>query len=111
MRILIGQIVIFSLLFGSIEGTTDTLLHGQPHGDEAAHQAEFGHPLDEHDGNVPDSDLDGDHCDHCCHGHCSTIVCPVGSCIAPVSADDRRIANQPHLQSFARAPPTPPPNA
>ena len=111
MHRFVSQIVIVSLLFMSMEGATDIPLDSVPHRDDAAHLSEFGHALDKHDGSVPDSELDGDHCEHCCHGHCSTIVSQVGSCIVPLSTDERRGANQSHLRNFAQAPPTPPPNA
>ncbi|MEL7025277.1 MAG: hypothetical protein AAGL69_16205 [Pseudomonadota bacterium] len=111
MRRFVSQIVILSMLFMSIEGASDMLLDGVPHGNDAAHAAEFGHALDKHDGSVSDSQLDGDHCEHCCHGHCTAIVSQVDPCVAPLSTDERRGANQNVLRNFAQAPPTPPPNA
>lgn len=111
MRSLIGQIVIVSLLFVSLEGTTDVVTDGVPHGDEVSHQSEFGHSLEKHDGSVPDSELDGDHCEHCCHGHSSTITSQLASNIAPEVSGDRLADHRNHLQNFAQAPPTPPPNA
>ena len=111
MRFLICHIVILSVLFVSLEGAADMVMDGVPHGDDTAHQSEFGHPLEEHDGSVPDSELDGDHCNHCCHGHSSTITSQVASVIAPVIASDSRAEHNNQVRNFAQAPPTPPPNA
>ena len=111
MRTLIGHIVIFSVLFLSLEGATDVAIDGVPHGDEGAHLSEFGHPLEEHDGSVPDSQLDGDHCEHCCHGHSSTIVSQLASINAPLIASGHRAEKKDRVRNFTQAPPTPPPNA
>ncbi len=103
--------LVLSLLFASMESATDTIVDGVPHGDEASHQTEFGHALDAHDGSVPDSELDGEHCEHCCHSHCSAINPQSMSGIASIVVDHCCIANHPQVLRLAQAPPTPPPNA
>ena len=111
MRISLSHIVILALLFSSLEGVTDVVVDGMPHGDDVAHQSEFGHALEDHDGSVPDSELDGEHCKHCCHSHSSTISALVVTSIAPVKTGDRRSNPKSYILNFSQAPPTPPPNA
>lgn len=111
MRRFVSQLVIVSVLFMGIEGATDTLPDGVPHGDDGAHWVELGHALDKHDGSVPESQLDGDHCQHCCHGHCTTIVSQFCLCLALIGSGEIRSPDPSHLRNFAQAPPTPPPNA
>lgn len=111
MRSFIGHFVIFSLLFVSLEGATDVVIDGVPHGDDASHQQEFGHPLDAHDGETSDTELDGEHCNHCCHGHTAGISATVASLSTPYVTSDRPSGNSNHVHNFAQAPPTPPPNA
>jgi hypothetical protein len=103
--------VMISVLFVSLEGTTDVVMDGVLHGDDVVHHSEFGYSLEDHDGSVTDSELNDDHCQHCCHGHSSTITSQVDSIVAPVLAGDRRVDNQIDVRNFAQAPPTPPPNA
>ena len=110
MRALICKLMMLSLLFVSLEGVADVVIDGIPHGDESSHQAEFGHPLDNHDGKVSDTELDGEHCEHCCHGHSSVMTAPVVSLQTPVLLRDLRVARSPFVHNFAQAPPTPPPN-
>ncbi|HNP65445.1 MAG TPA: hypothetical protein PKH39_16030 [Woeseiaceae bacterium] len=100
-----------SVLFVSLEATADVVTDGVPHGDDVAHQSEFGHPLEDHDGSVPDTELDGDHCQHCCHGHSSTITSQPAAFIAAMIAGARRVDNLVDVRNFGQAPPTPPPNA
>ncbi len=100
-----------SVLFMSLEGAADVVMDGVPHGDDVSHQSEFGHPLEDHDGSVPDTELDGDHCQHCCHGHSSSITSQLFSFVPPMNAGDRRVDTQSDVRNFGQAPPTPPPNA
>ena len=89
-----------SVLFVSLEATADVVTDGVPHGDDVAHQSEFG-----------DTELDGDHCQHCCHGHSSTITSQPAAFIAAMIAGARRVDNLVDVRNFGQAPPTPPPNA
>jgi len=111
MRSFICNFVIFSVLFVSLESAADVVMDGFPHGDDASHQQEFGHHLDAHEDGSPSSDLDGDHCNHCCHGHSSSIAGYVSITVPIFNADGQRVRPAPHVRNLAQAPPTPPPNA
>ena len=104
------QIVIFSLLFVSIEGAADVVLDGVPHGSDSSHLEEFGHLLNAHDGEIPDKVLDGEHCEHCCHGHSVSIVMNVACIPMPASGSSPELSHSDFVLSLAQAPPTPPPN-
>lgn len=112
MRSLVCKIVIVSFLFVSIEGAADVVVDGMPHGDATSHQEEFGHPLDAHGGELSDTELDGEHCSHCCHGHCSGITDSSDLTASRESTHanphDRYID---HLPLLFLTPPTPPPDA
>lgn len=110
MRSFICHYVIFSLLFVSLEATTDVFVDGVPHGDDASHQQEFGHPLDAHDGEASAAELDDDHCEHCCHGHSASMTAQVAALAAPILCHDYGIGRSTRIRNFAQAPPTPPPN-
>ena len=112
MRSLISHVIVFALLLMSLEGATGSLIEGVPHGgDNGSHQIEFGHGLVDHDRNVPDSELDDDHCKHCCHGHCFTGLPISAQITVPDGSRDRISVNKWRISNFAQAPPTPPPNA
>lgn len=111
MRTFLSHIVVLALLFSSLEGVTDVVVDGMPHGDDVSHQSEFGHALGEHDGSVPDTDLDDEHCKHCCHSHSSTMSALVVTSIDSVRTGDRRSNPTSYILNFSQAPPTPPPNA
>lgn len=103
--------MIVAFLAVSLEGAAEVVVDGVPHGDEAAHQAEFGHALDAHDGSTPDSELDGEHCEHCCHGHASSITASVSATGAAMIERVHSLARGANLHTLTHAPPTPPPNA
>lgn len=103
--------VMISVLFASMDSAMDAAFDGMPHGDEVAHQDEFGHPLDAHDGTSSDTELDGEHCDHCCHGHSASITGVSVAVHLPPTGDTRTARSTSLLRNLAQAPPTPPPNA
>ena len=111
MRTFLCILLTVSMLFAGLEASADLVIDGMPHGDETSHQAEFGHSLDEHDGGQSDTELDGEHCGHCCHGHCASMLGILSSpTILPRSAG-LRASRSADVLNFAQAPPTPPPNA
>lgn len=111
MRSVICHFVILSVLFVGLESAADVVMDGYPHGDDASHQEEFGHQLDAHEDGSPSSELDGEHCQHCCHGHSASITGDITIAVPTLVADDPRIRRAPYVGNFAQAPPTPPPNA
>ncbi len=111
MRSFICYFVIFSVLFVGLESAADVVMDGYPHGDDTSHQEEFGHQLDAHEVGTPDRELDGDHCDHCCHGHSTSIAAQISSIAQPCVADEHFTGRSDHIRNLAQAPPTPPPNA
>lgn len=111
MRALTCKILLVCFLFVSIEGAADIVVDGVPHGDSTSHAEEFGHALDAHDGDTSTTELDGEHCDHCCHGH-SVGMPHSGWLAAPAKNQDsiqQRFLDR--LLDYRIAPPTPPPNA
>jgi hypothetical protein len=98
-----------SVLFMSVDGAADEASTGHPHGGDP------GHFVDEHTVVAADttsmSDLDIDHCEHCCHGHTSSITGHVKIVVPTLIATDQRVGRAKHIHNFAQAPPTPPPNA
>lgn len=88
----------------------DTAFNGVPHGGEVAHQDEFGHSLDAHDGTSSDTELDGEHCDHCCHAHSASITGASFAAALPMIGDSHIARSASLLRNLAQAPPTPPPN-
>jgi hypothetical protein len=84
---------------------------GVPHGTDETHQSEFGHSLQAHDGDQSDTELDGEHCEHCCHGHSAGLNTVVAALTMPYTRSNQRIASPSHIRNLAQAPPTPPPNA
>jgi len=104
-------VVILSVLFASLEGAADVAIDGIPHGDEVTHEQEFGHSLDRHGGEQSDTELDGDHCDHCCHGHTSSLVAAIAAFSTTTFLSGQPIGRSANILNFAQAPPTPPPNA
>jgi len=110
MRALICQVVILSVLFMSLEGATDVITDGLPHGDETSHQEEFGHGLQAHQGEQSDAELDGDHCEHCCHGHTASTH-SISTTNPVLTGREHQATRSTYLPNLAQAPPTPPPNA
>ena len=111
MRSFACQLVVVSLLFVSVEGATDIVIDGIPHGEAAAHQQEFGHSLDDHNGDLSDRELDGDHCDHCCHVHAVSITTSAPAILLADLTTRQVPAQSDSIVGLPQAPPTPPPNA
>ena len=110
MRFFLSNLALLSFLFVSIEGAADVVVDGIPHGDPISHEQEYGHALDAHGGEISDSELDGDHCDHCCHGHSSGIA--HSNFVSALGGSGQRVLvlhNEP-LPDFLLTPPTPPPD-
>ncbi len=110
MRSFMSILALLSFLFVSIEGTADVVLDGIPHGDPISHEQEFGHSLEAHDGEQSDAELDGDHCEHCCHGHSSSLA---HSHFVNVPVEDGKQSLDPRddlLPDLPLSPPTPPPD-
>lgn len=79
------------------------------HNDDQSHQEEFGHGLSSYGGDVSDEELDGEHCKHCCHGHCAAITILAELLVDRQSAVEVSVYSRRHV-SKELAPPTPPPN-
>jgi len=98
-----------SVLFMSVDGAADVASTGHPHGGDPTHL------VDEHTVASPDvaseSELDIDHCEHCCHVHTSSITGQVTIAVPVLIAGYQKVRRAPHVCNFAQAPPTPPPNA
>jgi hypothetical protein len=94
-----------------MDSAMDTAFDGAPHGDKVAHLDEFGHSLDAHDGTPSDTELDGEHFDHCCHAHPASITGTLLITALPMIGDNQVVGRSSPLHNFAQAPPTPPPNA
>jgi hypothetical protein len=107
MRFFVCVTIILSMLFLSLDGAIDIASEGHPHEDaaepvdaDAVAAAEPGE----------DTDTEHNHCEHCCHGHVSSIVVQLPSMPFHATATG---FSPPVAFSFrhSKAPPTPPPNA
>lgn len=88
----------------SVEGAADMGKSGHAHTDHAS----------EHVSAVTveaASDVDANHCDHCCHGHFSGITSPIVSSHAFAYTSEHQSARKSIINNFGHAPPTPPPTA
>ena len=101
--------VMISVLFMSVDGAADVATTGHPHGGDPEHFIDE-HTITSLDA-TSESELDIDHCDHCCHGHTPSITGQVTTALPTLILSDQRIGIAPHVRNFAQAPPTPPPNA
>ena len=110
MRYFLSNLAVFTLLFASIEGATDLVVHGLPHGDSTMHGEVHNHALDAHDDERSNGKFDGLHCDHCCHAHLSSIA-QLHPCIASIeySRQTIELSNE-AIPDYLVAPPTPPPD-
>ena len=91
-----------SVLFMNAEGALDMASDGHPH------SADLSHQVDTTSGT--DTDQNGNHREHCCHGHVAFIGIPLASTTLG-NASDRQGSDARRLLNHAQAPPTPPPNA
>lgn len=109
MRTFFHNFVMLSVLFLSIGSVADTMSDGHPHEGDLALQADASQLLS--DDSSPNHDHEGEHFEHCCHGHVAGIsVLP----LAPtqhVGARNHQSRDASRLVNHAQAPPTPPPNA
>ena len=108
MRTLICQLVLLSVLVMSAEGAMDVATDGLPHGDDPTHQIDATQSSSS-DTNS-DTDLEGVHCQHCCHGHVS-ITPHFLATTAHNSATEHQTGQTPYVLNYAQAPPVPPPDA
>lgn len=111
MRSFICNFVIFSVLFVGLESAADVVVDGYPHEEITTHQDEFGHQLDAHEDGTPDSELDGEHCNHCCHGHSPGFAAQLTVMTPHYATDEHHTRRSDHVHNLAQAPPTPPPTA
>ena len=109
MKTFLQNIVILSLVLVSLEGAADVFAENFPHGDETSHLEEFGHGLQAHGGELSDAELDGEHCQHCCHGHCSASA-STAIAYSPLLVQNRQSLYTSNITERPLAPPTPPPN-
>ena len=109
MSLILPRILILSLILVSLEAMSDLDIGDLLHNDDQSHLKEFGHGLSSHGGELSDEELDGEHCQHCCHGHTSSISGHLTAMNCDVT-DQRFSIYEPHILNFAQAPPTPPPN-
>lgn len=113
MRRVMPMLLLFSMLFASLDGAVDIAKAGHSHDDPAIQHAEVLHAAAGNlDGGSEGSDtFTPDHCEHCCHGHTSGLM----SVAALPHSECPTAAHAPHadtsILNFAQTPPTPPPNA
>jgi hypothetical protein len=109
MQTFICQLVMLSVLVMSAEGATDVATDGVPHGDDLMHQIDATKSCSSDTSS--DTDLEGVHCQHCCHGHVVSITPHFLATTAHTAATEFQPGETPHVPNYAQAPPTPPPNA
>ena len=110
MRSLICKLAILSILLVSVEGAADVVVDGVPHGDPAGHLQEFGHSLEAHTDESSNALSDGEHCEHCCHGHSSSIAQSELMTTAAESHGTTQTLYVDQLWFLFLSPPTPPPD-
>ena len=95
--------MIIALLWMGVDGIADRMSEGHPHADELAHHIDA----------APEStpDVTPDHCEHCCHGHTSSLTQSVVSASAVAAVGTVHLERPRHIQNLDTAPPTPPPTA
>jgi len=109
MSLILPRILILSLLLVSLEAMSDLDVGDLLHNDDQSHLKEFGHDLSSHGGDVSDEELDGEHCQHCCHGHCAAMTTLTLLLSDQQSENGVSGYNGIHV-SQVLVPPTPPPN-
>ena len=103
MRYFLSKLAIFTLLFASIEGATDVVVHGLPHSDLTVSERAHNHASDQ-------LDVESAHCDHCCHAHLSSIA-SLGTINLTVEySGQTMVMTDEALPEFSIAPPEPPPD-
>lgn len=111
MQSFIRHIVVCLLILSSLEAAADIIVDSFLHGDNTVHEEEFGHQLDVHDEGSSDSEVDDEHCRHCCHGHGVGLAVLASPSSFVFNTNDKRLYRGPNVPALAQAPPTPPPNA
>jgi len=112
MRTLLCHGLLLSLIFASVEGAADLMVDGFPHDTEVvSHQDEFGHSQEAHEDGTSGSDVNDDHCKHCCHAHSAGITSQFDTLSKPAWVREPIVERSSYLLNLAQAPPTPPPNA
>ncbi len=107
MRQFLYYFVMLSVLFMSLDAAADTVIEGHPHSDDPTHQID---KLKTSSVDAPaNTDLNTDHCEHCCHGHCANIIDQFAPTIPPTNARDPINGRVRGIRNLAQAPPTPPP--
>ncbi len=119
-RTSVSHLLILALLFISMEGAMDSVAGVHPHGDEYGHHISRDagalttliEPTasNSNTGSLIDDKSDGEHCQHCCHGHASSISTQHDSNISDHPSRPPFHFFQAQLLSLAQAPPTRPPN-
>jgi len=110
MRTVLNSLLIMLVLVTSVEGTIDRASAGHPHGEETTHELADSDPHDHaRSSELSDDEAAESHCEHCCHGHSSSItssspeksIDPLRSCVV-VGYNDS-------FKALSLEPPTPPP--
>lgn len=100
-----------TVLVMSAEGAMAVAGDGHPFGDDLMHQIDVtkSSSID----TSSDSDLEGVHCENCCHGHGHVVsITPyLAAYTVHIGAIKHQRGETPHVLNYAQAPPTPPPNA
>jgi len=109
MSLILPRILILSLVLVSLEAMSDLNIGDLLHNDDQSHLKEFGHGLSSHGGEASDEELDGEHCQHCCHGHCAATPTLTQLLTNRHSANGVSGYDSGHA-SQVLTPPTPPPN-
>ena len=109
MRTFICQLVMLSVLVMSAEGAMDVATDGLPHGDDLMHQIDA--TKSSSNDTSSNTDLEGVHCQHCCHGHVLSITPHFLATTAHIAATEHQCGETPYVLNYAQAPPIPPPNA
>jgi len=104
-RPFISYLFIFSMLFMSVESAVDSIGGEHPHGGEYAHLLDTDNSTP-----TPYPETNDNHCQQCCHGHCSNISGHIAA-INLGMKDQRFSVYEPNVQKLGQAPPTPPPTA
>ena len=111
-RLVISRLMVVTLFMMSLEGAIDSAFAADNPvtGDAYSNKIDSGSGKHTADESQSSGEQNGDHCEHCCHGHTSCIsavvtIPPFNEMAAPLLPRDVQ------FQYFALAPPTPPPNA
>ena len=96
------------MLFMSAEGAWDMAKESHAHRDSMAHQVDVDDQAPPQSNPLPGGE--GNHCDHLCHGHTSSITASFAELVIAASSK-YHVFNSSQPSDISQAPPTPPPNA